>query len=104
MSSISQQIRKTKPYPGFVNESKLKRILAVWACKSIFLIIGKEASRNPNLSYKQHNMRFFKAFDHEKAKSIIVEENGAHFDPRVVEAFLASETKFLELKEKLQDK
>ena len=45
-----------------------------------------------------------KAFSHEKAKSIIVAEEGAHFDPRIVNAFLAMETKFIELKEKFKDK
>ncbi len=45
-----------------------------------------------------------KAFDHGKAKSIIMEEVGNHFDPRIVEAFLATESNFIELKEKLQDK
>ncbi len=44
-----------------------------------------------------------KAYDHERAKSIIVEEKGAHFDPRVVDAFLAMETKFIKLKKELQD-
>jgi len=44
------------------------------------------------------------AFDHEKAKSIIMEEVGSHFDPRIVEAFLSTESNFIELKEQLQDK
>lgn len=44
-----------------------------------------------------------KAFDHEKAKSIIAQESGAHFDPCIVNAFLAIESKFEELKENLKD-
>jgi len=44
-----------------------------------------------------------KAFSHDKAKAIIVEEEGAHFDPRIVSAFLAMEAKFKEFKEKLKD-
>ncbi len=44
-----------------------------------------------------------KAYDHEKAKSIIVDEKGTHFDPQIVDAFLAMEMKFKELKEKLKD-
>ncbi len=44
-----------------------------------------------------------KAFDHERAKSIIVEKKGTHFDPRVVNAFLAMETKFVKLKDELHD-
>ena len=44
-----------------------------------------------------------KAFAHEKAKSIIIEERGAHFDPRLVDAFLALEERFVELKTTLQD-
>jgi len=50
------------------------------------------------------NRVYKKAYTHEKAKSIIVAEVGAHFDPRIVEAFLATESKFKELKENLQDK
>jgi len=40
------------------------------------------------------------AFGHEIAKSIIIEESGTHFDPEVVEAFICSENKFIEIKEK----
>lgn len=36
---------------------------------------------------------------HEKARSILLEGRGAHFDPVVVEAFLACETRFLEVSE-----
>ncbi|MEM8796836.1 MAG: HD domain-containing phosphohydrolase, partial [Pseudomonadota bacterium] len=35
------------------------------------------------------------AFSHEKARSIIVEGRGSHFDPDVVDAFLACEPKFV---------
>jgi len=35
------------------------------------------------------------AFPHEKAKQIIVSSSGTHFDPEVVDAFLAREDRFL---------
>ncbi len=44
-----------------------------------------------------------KAFEHEKAKAIILEGKGGHFDPRIVDGFLALEEKFIELKNLLRD-
>lgn len=41
-----------------------------------------------------------KAFSHEKAKSIILEGNGSHFDPEIVEAFLAIEHEFVAIADK----
>ncbi len=43
------------------------------------------------------------AFDHEKAKRIIIEEKGSHFDPDLVDIFLAIEDRFLSLKQDLSD-
>ncbi len=43
------------------------------------------------------------AFSFEKAKSIILEYEGSHFDPRVVEAFRACEGEFIEIAEKYKD-
>ncbi len=43
------------------------------------------------------------AFSHEKAKSIIIEGSGSHFDPKVVEAFVAIEKTFVEIAAKHQD-
>ena len=43
------------------------------------------------------------AFSHEKAKGIILEGRGGHFDPDVVDAFVAVENKFLEISRNLQD-
>ncbi|MCB2183951.1 MAG: response regulator [Desulfobulbaceae bacterium] len=40
------------------------------------------------------------AFSHNKAKEIIIEERGKHFDPQVVDAFLACEDKFLQIRQK----
>lgn len=40
-------------------------------------------------------------FSDDKAKSIILEGSGQHFDPRVVEAFLANEDRFLEISRQL---
>ncbi|USD66429.1 HD domain-containing phosphohydrolase [Vibrio sp. SCSIO 43136] len=37
------------------------------------------------------------AFSHEKAKAIILEGNGKHFDPQIVEAFVAIEDTFVQI-------
>ncbi|HBM17211.1 MAG TPA: hypothetical protein DD381_12840 [Lentisphaeria bacterium] len=44
------------------------------------------------------------AFSHDKAKQIIIEGRGTHFDPDVVDAFLALEDKFREIAVNLADK
>lgn len=41
-------------------------------------------------------------FSHEKSRGIILEGKGSHFDPRVVDAFLAQEHQFIETKDRLQ--
>jgi putative two-component system response regulator len=41
------------------------------------------------------------AFSHEKAKGIILEGRGKHFDPEIVEAFLANEQQFIEIRRQL---
>lgn len=43
------------------------------------------------------------AFPHEKAKGIILEGRGGHFDPEVVDAFLSVEAEFVEIAEKFRD-
>ncbi|MCL9781149.1 HD domain-containing protein [Vibrio sp. S4M6] len=43
------------------------------------------------------------AFSHEKARSIILEGSGSHFDPQVVNAFLAIETSFIDIAARHQD-
>jgi putative two-component system response regulator len=43
------------------------------------------------------------AMSHAQAHAIIVAERGKHFDPDVVEAFLATEQQFLAIKERLKD-
>ena len=43
------------------------------------------------------------AFDHEKSRSIVEENNGSQFDPEVVEAFLATENEFKRVREFYQD-
>jgi putative two-component system response regulator len=45
-----------------------------------------------------------KAFSHEKAKQIIMEGRARHFDPDLVDTFLALEEKFIHLKKSLNDK
>ncbi|WP_425665858.1 HD-GYP domain-containing protein [Vibrio tubiashii] len=44
-----------------------------------------------------------KAFSHEKAKSIILEGNEVHFDPQIVEAFLAIEDEFVAIAHKYRE-
>ncbi|MBI9015430.1 MAG: HD domain-containing protein [Clostridiales bacterium] len=43
------------------------------------------------------------AMSHEVSKSIIISERGKHFDPRVVDAFLETESKFKEIVNTHQD-
>ncbi len=43
------------------------------------------------------------ALPHEHARSLILQGTGSHFDPRVVDAFLAVEAKFIELRERLAE-
>ena len=43
-------------------------------------------------------------FEHGRAKSIIIDGKGEHFDPRVVDAFLRCEQRFIEIREKYKDK
>jgi len=39
------------------------------------------------------------AYSHEVAKNIILEGSGKHFDPEIVDAFIANEDRFVEIKE-----
>lgn len=41
------------------------------------------------------------AFSHEVARKIIIEGSGSHFDPRIVNAFIAKQHKFQEIKRRL---
>lgn len=43
------------------------------------------------------------AFSHEIAKAIILESRGSHFDPRLVDAFLAVEQEFNQVRARLQE-
>lgn len=43
------------------------------------------------------------AFSHEKAKSIIIDGKGSHFDPCIVDAFLAIEQRFIEISMRFAD-
>jgi len=43
------------------------------------------------------------AFDHEKSRAIVVENQGTLFDPEVVEAFLVTEDEFKRVREYYQD-
>lgn len=43
------------------------------------------------------------AFEHEKAKSILVEGRGSHFDPDIIDAFLRTEDKFVEIANRFKD-
>ncbi len=44
------------------------------------------------------------AFQHEVAKSIILAESGTHFDPRIVETFLACEQQFIDIANRFAEK
>ena len=43
------------------------------------------------------------AMSHEKARAILLSGRGSHFDPNIVDAFLALEPQFLVIKERLKD-
>ena len=43
------------------------------------------------------------AYSHEVAKEIILEGRGKHFDPEIVDAFLANEARFIEIHEQLSN-
>lgn len=44
-----------------------------------------------------------KPFDHEKSRAIILEGEGRQFDPRVIQAFLACEDRFKEIRQEFKD-
>ncbi len=44
-----------------------------------------------------------KAFSHEKSRDIMVEGRGTHFDPRLIDAFLALQDRFIEIKKEMRD-
>jgi response regulator RpfG family c-di-GMP phosphodiesterase len=44
------------------------------------------------------------AFSHDKAKAMIVEGRGQHFDPEVVDAFLSIEQQFIDIAKQYKDK
>ena len=44
-----------------------------------------------------------KAYSHERARSMILEQRGSHFDPDVVDAFVATEERFLDIARKFVD-
>lgn len=43
------------------------------------------------------------AFSHETSRDIILEGKGKHFDPDIVDAFVAIEHRFLEIAERFRD-
>jgi putative two-component system response regulator len=43
------------------------------------------------------------AYPHEQARAIVIQDRGTHFDPDVVDAFLANEDKFIAAREALRD-
>lgn len=43
------------------------------------------------------------AYSHERSRGIIVEGTGKHFDPRIVEAFLACEREFMHVRQEYKD-
>ena len=51
----------------------------------------------------RYSRPYKEAFSHEKSRDIILEEAGQHFDPAVVEGFVASEAKFIEICRQMDD-
>lgn len=50
------------------------------------------------------NKRVYKdACEHKVARAVILEDSGSHFDPMVIDAFLASEKKFVEICDKFNE-
>jgi PAS domain S-box-containing protein len=50
------------------------------------------------------SIRIYKeAYSHEKAREIIISERGKHFDPEVVDAFLAHESTFDKIRKEMQE-
>lgn len=43
------------------------------------------------------------AFTHDKARAAVIKGRGTHFDPDIVDAFLANETKFIAVQQSLSD-
>jgi putative two-component system response regulator len=43
------------------------------------------------------------AFEHSEARSIILKDSGTHFDPDMVDAFLAAENEFIAIRERYQE-
>jgi HD-GYP domain-containing protein (c-di-GMP phosphodiesterase class II) len=43
------------------------------------------------------------AFAHDVAKSMIVAESGAHFDPIIVRAFIETESEFMAIRDRFND-
>ena len=46
---------------------------------------------------------YIKAFSHEEARPLLPDGKGNHFDPTIVEAFLAIEDKFVEIAQNFSD-
>ncbi|MEW6263652.1 MAG: HD domain-containing phosphohydrolase [Thermodesulfobacteriota bacterium] len=44
------------------------------------------------------------SYNHQMVRAIIMQERGTHFDPQVVDAFLASEDRFVEIFDQFRDK
>jgi putative two-component system response regulator len=47
--------------------------------------------------------RYKRAFEHSEARSILVRDSGSHFDPGIIDAFLACEGKFLEIRDRFAE-
>ena len=77
-------------YPGGLKGS------AIPLCARIVALADVYDALTSKRVYKQ-------AIRHDIAKPIILQENGTHFDPAIVEAFLRCEERFIEIREKLSD-
>ena len=67
-----------------------------WMCSRVVALADVYDALTSKRVYKD-------AFAHDIAKSIIVKDAGTHFAPEVVDAFLAAEQPFIDIRERFRD-
>jgi len=73
-------------YPDGLKGDKIPLSARIFALADVYdALVSKRPYKEP--------------FTHDRARNIIVDGKGTHFDPRVVEAFLVCETEFIEIHE-----
>lgn len=74
-------------YPDGLSADEIPLVSRIFALADVYdALVSKRPYKEP--------------FTHDRARSIIVEGNGSHFDPMVVEAFLKCEQRFVDIHEK----